>query len=198
MVVTSEGLGGRAIRGASVTLTGQLARVILLLISTTVLSRLISPEDFGLVTIVLSVVALGELLRDFGLSTAAARSATISQPQKSNLFWVNMGLGVVLAVLVCFAAGPISILFGEPTLRNLLMVLSPVFIMSGAAAQFRAEINRNLRFVALTVCDTAPVFLGLIGAITFARLAEASYWALAVQQLCVALTGLLLAVCFAK
>ena len=72
MSVTTGGLGGRAVRGASITMVGQFVRVVLLLGSTAVLSRLISPEDFGLVTIVMSVVALGELLRDFGLSTVAS------------------------------------------------------------------------------------------------------------------------------
>lgn len=198
MAVTTDGLGGRAIRGASVTLAGQVARVVLLLASTVVLSRLISPEDFGLLTIVMSVVALGELLRDFGLSTAAARSTTIQQGQKSNLFWINTGLGAVLTVVALFVAEPISAAFGQPALNELISVLSPVFILSGAAAQFRAEINRNLRFGTLTICDTLPVLFGLVSAILFASFVEANYWALAIQQLCIAGTGLLLSLLFAK
>lgn len=191
MSVTTGGLGGRAVRGASITMVGQFVRVVLLLGSTAVLSRLISPEDFGLVTIVMSVVALGELLRDFGLSTAAARSTTITNRQKTNLFWINTSLGIVLAGAAVLAAQPLAAFFGQPALREVLIALSSVFVLSGAAAQLRAEVNRRLNFIALTICDTAPVFLGIVSAVVFAFYVDGNYWALVVQQIVVAASGLL-------
>ena len=58
----TRSIGHRAIRGAAVVTTGQGVRVALQLIATVTLSRLLSPTDFGLFAVVMSVVALGELV----------------------------------------------------------------------------------------------------------------------------------------
>ena len=89
----NQQLGQQAVRGASATIAGQLVRLVVLLASTVILARLLSPADFGLVAIVMSLVALGELFRDFGLSMAAARSARLTHRQMSNLFWINTAFG---------------------------------------------------------------------------------------------------------
>ncbi|MBM4529975.1 oligosaccharide flippase family protein [Rhodococcus hoagii] len=49
----------------------------------------VEPRGLGLVAIVASLVAFGELARDFGLSTAAAREKNLTKAQQSNLFWIN-------------------------------------------------------------------------------------------------------------
>jgi PST family polysaccharide transporter len=196
-VDSNVGLGGRAVRGASITVAGQGIRILVLLVATVVLSRLLSPDDFGLIAVIASVVALGELCRDFGLSTAAARTVDLSRGQQSNLFWINTCLGLALTLLACALANPIATLFGQPELRGIMLVISVIFLINGLSTQFRAELNRQLRFTALTVVETLPAVVGLAGALVWATV-DRTYWVLVVQQLVTAGAALVLAVVLAQ
>jgi len=192
-----SGLGGRAVRGAASTLAGQAIRIVVLLASTVLLARILSPDDFGLMSIVLSIVAFGELFRDFGLSTASAREIGLTRGQKSNLFWINTGLGVALGALFFFAAAPIGALFGEPYLTVAIQITSSVFVLNGLATQYRAELNRQLRFLALSAVDTVPAVAGLVLAIIWSTF-QADFTVLIVQQLATSAGGLVLAVALVR
>ncbi|MFK4638121.1 lipopolysaccharide biosynthesis protein [Paenarthrobacter histidinolovorans] len=190
----NQQLGKQAVRGASATIAGQLVRLVVLLASTVILARLLSPTDFGLVAIVLSLVALGELFRDFGLSMAAARSVRLSHRQMSNLFWINTAFGLILGGVAYLLAKPVAQIFSQPALENIVVWLSLTFVFSGFSTQFRARINQKMRFKRLAIVDTVPALIGLLSAIAYAWLFTADYWVLVVQQLVVGLVGMVLAV----
>ena len=167
------------------------------MLSIVILARLLAPADFGLLAMVMAIVGIGELLRDFGLSVAAIQAEKLTSDEKSNLFWLNSFVGVALAVIVFFSAWPVAILYDDPRLVGITQAVSATFIISGLATQFKAQINRDLRFVALGVTEAVPQALGLAAAIAIA-MASQSYWALVAQVvlsacislfLCVALAG---------
>ena len=49
------------------------------LLSVTVLARLLAPSDYGLLAMVVVIVGVGEIFRDFGLSSAAVQAPTLSR-----------------------------------------------------------------------------------------------------------------------
>ena len=64
--------------------------------SVVVLARLLSPHDYGLMAMVVVIVGVGEIFRDFGLSSAAVQAKELSVAQRDNLFWINTGIGATL------------------------------------------------------------------------------------------------------
>src|ERR1700712_4424328 len=82
VAVKAGPLGNRAARGASIVMVGQISRIVIQMGSVAVLARLLDPVDYGLIAIVLAVVGVGEILRDFGLSTGAIQAATLSRQQR--------------------------------------------------------------------------------------------------------------------
>jgi O-antigen/teichoic acid export membrane protein len=173
-------LAQRAVSGAGATLGWQAIRVVLLASSIVVLARILSPADFGLLAMVTAVIGIGELLRDFGLSVAALQANTLSPQEKSNLFWVNTGVGALLAAAVFTASWPIGMLYGDDRLVAITQVLAATFVVNGFATQFKAQLNRDLRFVALGATEAVPQALALAAAIAIA-IATQSYWALVAQ-----------------
>lgn len=168
---------------------GQLLRMVLQAAAIAVLARLLDPSDYGLLAMVLAIIGVGDLLRDFGLSSAAIQAKTVLPLQRTNLFWINAAIGAVLSVLVFGLSWPIAALYGDPRLQPLAAVLAVTFLLNGLATQFRADLNRRLRFGVLAVADIAGQALGL-GAAIGAALAGWSYWALAVQQIVPVIVGL--------
>jgi succinoglycan biosynthesis protein ExoM len=69
-------------------------------------SRLLAPSDYGLLAMVTAVIAVADIFRDLGLSTAAVQAPRLTAGQRANLFWINSGVGLLLS-LAAFAAAPL-------------------------------------------------------------------------------------------
>jgi PST family polysaccharide transporter len=106
----------------------------------------------------------------------------LTRGQRDNLFWLNTGIGVALAVLACGLAPVLASVFGDDRLTALTMVLSAVFVLNGASTQYRAMHIRHLRFGRLTAAEISGQLVGLATGIVLAVLG-AGYWALVAQQL---------------
>lgn len=174
-------LARRATRGAGVTIMAQGSRFVLQVISLAVLSRLLTPRQVGLVAMVTAVVNVAEIIRDFGLSSAAIQRKDLSRAERDNLFWMNLGLGFTCSVLALVAAPFIGLLYGEPEVVGIVIALAGVFTVSGAATQYRVDLSRQLRFGALALTDVLAQVLGIAVAIGSA-LAGAGYWAIVAQH----------------
>ncbi len=190
-------LGTTAARGAVITTGGQILQVVMQIASVVVLARLLSPTDYGLYATVLVVVGVGEIFRDFGLSSAAVQAKTLSRFQRDNLFWVNLGIGVALTLLAIVLAPAFAALFNEPALTGITRVLSFTFLINAIATQHRAGLNRDLRFGQLALTDLLAQFIGLTVAIVCAALG-AGYWSLVASQLAQVSTVLVLVLVFAR
>ena len=173
-----EDLKGRAVRGGFAKLCGQLADFVLRMLSMVVLARLLTPEDFGLIAMVTVVTGVYQLFSTAGLSSAAVQSGTITDEQISTLFWINLAVGTVLA-LACLATAPVLVFFyQEPRLFWLTVVMAAGFMISAAAVQHSAILQRQLRYLALTAIELASLVVGIAVGVGMA-LGGLKYWALA-------------------
>lgn len=190
-------LAATAARGGAITLGSQLLKLVLMLASTVILARLLSPRDYGLVAMVVAIIGVGEIFRDFGLSMAALQAKDLTRGQQSNLFWLNAGVGALLTGLCFGSSFLIAGFYGETELVGIAQVLSWTFLLNGLSTQFKVAINRDLRFATLVLVDLVPYVLAF-GAAVWIALATNSYWALVMQQAVVAVVTLVLAVCLAR
>ena len=165
----------------------QAARLALLLISLAVLGRLLSPADFGVFAFALAIVGVAELLRDFGLSASAVSAPQLSSARKSNLFWMNVALGLTLSIIITIAGLLMLALNANAAVASAMIGLSVVYLLNGVQTQFQVELTRSFRFTAIATTDILSQFLGLVVGIS-AALLGAGYWSLVVMQIVVSVT----------
>ena len=175
-------LARSAARGAFFTLSAQGARILLQLLSVVVLARLLTPHDYGLLAMVLVAVGLGEIFRDFGLTSASIQAPELSNGQRDNLFWINALIGFALAALMFAVAWPMAAVTGQEEVLGIAQWLALTFILSGLATQYRANLMREMKLRSLAIVDVASSAIALAAAIVAASLG-AGYWSLVVQQL---------------
>lgn len=185
-VTPPGGLGSTAARGALVMLTGQGMRVLLQFASIVVLARLLTPHDYGLIAIVVMIIGVGEIFRDFGLSSAAVRAPELTRDQSTNLFWINSGIGLVLGAALFAMAGPLAAAFDQQEVLGIARAMAIIFVLNGLTTQFRALLVRALRFRWLASVDVLAAAIALAIAIVGALLGW-GYWALVAQQITQAL-----------
>lgn len=190
-------LSNTAARGAAITMAGQLVKFMVQVGSLVVLARLLTPADYGLITMVTAITGVALVLGDFGLSLAAIQARDLSQGQKSNLFWLNVSIGVASSVVVFACAGPIASFYGEPALRPVVHALAALFLLNGLTTQLRAELTRRMLFAKLATVEVASQAFGLAIAIA-AALTGWGYWALVAQQISISAGALVGAAVLAR
>ncbi|MGY2743211.1 lipopolysaccharide biosynthesis protein [Arthrobacter sp. UYCu723] len=181
-VAVVPSLANQAARGVLVTMSGQALRIAVQVLSVAILARLLSPADYGLLAMVAAVIGVADIFRDFGLSTAAIQARTLSKSQRNNLFWINTSIGLLLSILVWISAPLIATLYQQPSLVPIAQSLAWTFLLNGIATQYRADLNRSLRFTLLATADVAGPVVAL-GVAAGLAAGGAGYWALVAQQL---------------
>ncbi len=109
-IAMGKGLRRTAVRGAGAAMAGSAGSFALQIGSVVVLARLLTPSDFGIVTM---VTTFSLLLRSFGLNGFTEfimQSEELTDSLTSNLFWINVGIGTILT-LVFASSGPLLALF---------------------------------------------------------------------------------------
>ncbi|MBY6361524.1 oligosaccharide flippase family protein [Rhodococcoides corynebacterioides] len=182
-MTSSPAPDGAVRRSATLTILGQGAKLVLLLVNLVVLGRLLTPEEFGIVTVAVAVVGVAELLRDFGLSAAAIQAHSLSDDEQANLFWVSVALGLALMSLVLAVAYPLEFLIGIEGLGSVTIGLAGVFLLNALQTQFQARLTRAQRFGAVAASDVGGQLVGFTVAVLLA-LAGAGAWSIVGLQLC--------------
>src|SRR5690606_28502513 len=103
--VESARVGALARKGAVWSVVQIVVRNVVSIGSTAVLARLLTPDDYGLIGMVATLTALLLVFSDMGLSWATIQRRELMQAQVSNLFWINVGAGLVLW-LACSLVSP--------------------------------------------------------------------------------------------
>lgn len=141
-----------------------------------ILARLLAPADFGLMAIVLSVMAFMQVFTDLGVSTAIIHYQDISQSQLSSLYWLNVTVGLTLMMLLMATSSLVSgSIFHQPALQPILMLISVNFLFLAAGQQVRVMAEKALHFSVLAKVEISAALCGCSTAIVWAWYAPTVY-----------------------
>ena len=176
------GLGDRAAAGVLWTVLQKWVVRLGGLLTVAILARLLSPADFGVVAIAMTVIPLIYLLSDLGFSTYVVQAADASQRVLSTAFWYSASAGVLLAGGLVLLAPVLGAAFALPAVVPVLVGLSPAVLLVALASIPIALLRRRLAFRAIAVQSFAAGALGQVTAIVVA-LVGWGVWALVLQLL---------------
>ncbi len=119
------------------------------LVVTALLSRLVTPEEYGLMAIVVVFMAFFQMFTDMGISVAIVQFRDLEERDFGALFALSLLLGAVLAGLFCLISLPISWLYGYGELVGLCCAASPMLLFSCANMVPNGLMLRERRFAAI-------------------------------------------------
>jgi len=161
-------LGGHAARGGIVTLSAQVFKFVFSTAVTIVLARLLTPQDYGLIGMVVIITNFVGMFQYLGLSTATVRWSELNHKQVSTLFWINLGLSTAIALLT-FASAPVAAWFyKEPRLIWITAGYAVSIMLTGFYIQHEAILMRQMRFAAIAIVEMAALLIGFASAIVAA------------------------------
>jgi O-antigen/teichoic acid export membrane protein len=148
------------------------------------LTRLLSPQDYGLMAMVMVVISYAALFSDMGLSTAFVQREHISREERSSLYWLSVLVGGILMVLVMSASPLIGYILKEPRLPSLISLISTNFLVVALGQQLRIDAEKELNFRPLALIEIFAAFIGFAIAVFTAWLGWGVY-ALVAGFICV-------------
>lgn len=133
-----------------------------------VLAHLLLPHDFGLAGLAIVFSGLALSLTDVGLGAALVRRKSITEEDRSTVFWVTAIAGVALMVLGVAISPLIALFFSNPQVMPLFAVLSLSFLFSSLGQTQSALLTREMSFRSLELRNVVATLAGAIAALLFA------------------------------
>ena len=143
-------------------------RVVLQTLQLVVLARLISPQDFGLMAMILTVTAFVQLFADLGVSNAIIHAREISREVLSTLYWLNLLLGALLSGTVWLASPAVAAFYGEPALAAPLALSGLSFLLLAAGQQCKVLAEKRLAFRRIAMVEMTAALASTVAAIVVA------------------------------
>lgn len=170
-------IGRAATRGAAHVGGAHFFRIVLLLLSTILIARILTPEDFGVIAMAAPVTAFILMFQDLGLSHATIQAKSITSRQSDLLFWINLAVSGLLALLLLVSSPFVALFYGEPRAGYVTAASAVTALVSASALQHLALLNRELRFSTIAKIDAASAAMGFVVAVSLALIMR-NYWAL--------------------
>jgi len=127
-----------------------------------ILSRLLTPADFGLIAIAVAIVAFLQIFADAGVSNAIIHFQEISNEQLSSLYWLNVSISSILAVILVILSSYVANWFRQPQLVSLLYIAASTLFINSLAQQLRVNAQKNLLFAQLVKIELWAVVSGFL------------------------------------
>jgi O-antigen/teichoic acid export membrane protein len=146
------------------------------------LTRLLLPEEFGIMGIALVVISFSAIFVDLGFGKAIIQQKEITDAQLSTIFFLNLAISFFFTLIVFFLAHPAAIFFRLPRLEMVLKVISVSFIFYGLNVVPTALLYRKMNFRVISIISIVAVLLsGIIG--VYMAMNGYGVWSLVAQNL---------------
>lgn len=147
-----------------------------------VLARVLSPEDYGVYSILLIFISIGQTVVVAGLNSALIQRDDIKDDDYSTVFTASMLASLVIYLILFFLSSFIAKIYASPMAEKPLKVISLVLFPNALYSVVNARVAKNMEFsLAAKISVAAVVFSGTVS--VFLALKAAGVWALVVQQI---------------
>ena len=175
-------IGLKAINGAAWAYGAFVSDKGLALITTIVLARVLTPEDFGLLAAALIIITFIEAFRDFGVRDALIYTRDNVDLAADTTFWLSVVFGV-FQLLVMLALAPLALhMIDDARIVPVLQVFSLTFIINSLGLTHEALLQKRLEFKGCYVADLLASGLKTVTAVGLI-LAGAEIWSIVAAHL---------------
>jgi O-antigen/teichoic acid export membrane protein len=145
-----------------------------------ILARLLLPEEFGVVAMISLFTLVAGVFADGGFSAALIQKRNLTIDDTSSVFYFNVGMGLMVALMMVAAAPWIAAFYRVPVLMPLTRFLALNLFLGTFGAVHTALLLKDLDFGTLTRISVSAATLSGIAAV-FLAWRGWGVWSLAVQ-----------------
>lgn len=174
-----RGPGAHMLRGSAWLIGLRWAMRLIGVISTIILARLLSPQDFGIVAVAMILVGLFEMLNLTGQAAAIVRHEAPSREHYDSAWTVSLCIGVAIAIAILIAAPFTELYFHEPRAIPVMQCLALRAVLGGLENIGTVDFSRDLRFERFFIYNVVTKLLQFVLTAVLAFVLH-NYWALVI------------------
>lgn len=175
--IEMQDLKSRAVRAGLINVGSRGFSFGVRVVSLMILGRLLTPEDYGLVTMVTAFTGVLNMFGCFGLFQAAIQRDVLSEAESSSLFWLNMAFGLLLTIIAIAASPLVATFYNEPRLFAIMDVIALTFVITSAGIQHGVLLQRRLSFGTSAKIEISSLLIATAVSIAMA-VHGYGYWAI--------------------
>ena len=168
-------LVNKAISGVKWSSTSKVLITVLQITQLLILTRLLAPEDFGIMAIIMVVIGFCSILSDGGISKVLIIHDDLTKGQLATLYWLNIIIGFLLTLLLYLAAPLVAIFYENQQLNGLLKAVSISFLVIALSNQYKMLMEKEFRFEVLAKIEMLSNILSFVLTLYFAYLGYGVY-----------------------
>ncbi len=163
-----ENIAGKAVKGTVWSAIDRFGTMGLQLIVNLVLARLLTPDDFGSIGMLMIFITVSQVFADGGFGSALIQKKEPTQTDYSTIFFWNVGIGCLLYAVLFLCAPAIAAFYHMPVLGDVLRVIGLTIILSCISNIQTKRLQKTLRFKAIAITDIGTFVAGGITGIFMA------------------------------
>ena len=158
----------KAVKGLSSQTIVTIAYGVVEIISFSIMSRLLSKEDFGLFAAISAIIAVFSSISEAGLGASLVQRKNLDKRFLNNVFSLSLIMGLTLTVLLVALSGVLSTTILGKDLQNALVIMSITLLMHSLSSVNISILQRNYRFLAIGIINIVSLTISSIIAIILA------------------------------
>lgn len=164
---------------------------LVVLLTTSILARILARDDFGLVAIAVVVINYLSVIKDLGLGVALIQRKEAVDDAADTVFTINLIVGFFLTIIIFPFAPFIASYFGDPMVAPVLRWLGVTFALNALGAVHIILLTKELDYRKKFIPDMGNAIVKGVASIGLAY-AGFGVWALVFGQLLGVLTSVIL------
>ena len=138
-------------------------------VSNIVLARLLSPDDFGTMGLIMAFISIADVLVDGGLGNALIQKKTLEEKDKTTIFSANLFFSIVLFSILILIAPYVEVFTNINGFSTLLRVQSVCVLIRAFYVINVSQITRELKYSKLAQITLISQFVSTVMAIIMAH-----------------------------
>ncbi|GGE90148.1 oligosaccharide flippase family protein [Sphingomonas prati] len=153
------------------------------ILSTIILTRALSPADFGVAGITAAILVVMGMISDFGFGVYIVQHPRGDEPRLLDIVWtVRLVRSALLTLILLVLAGPIAGLLDKPAMHAVIVVTAFQFVIEGISSLAPLSAIRRQRLAMLSLLDIVTAVSQTVIGILLALLLH-NYWAIVIGGL---------------
>jgi O-antigen/teichoic acid export membrane protein len=177
-----DNLRQKTVSGVGWTSVNQVGSQGLKFLISIIMARLLTPEDFGLLGMIIVFTGFVTVFAELGFGAALIQRQELEDSHYDSVFWLNLTMGGLLMIFFVIIAPLVAGFYREPVLTPLIRVISINFLLTSLGIVQRTILQREMRFNRIAKIEVSAVMIGAIAAIVMA-LSGLGVWSLIWQIL---------------
>lgn len=154
---------------------GKYSNVIIQLLVTSILSRMLTPKEYGLVAVVNVFLIFFQMIADSGIGPAIIQEKSLTKQDIQHIFTLTIYIGLLLSILFAFLGIPLSYLYKNEIYINLSFWLGLCVLFYSLSIVPQAVLSKNLRFKNINISVIISNLVSAIAGIIMAYLGFGVY-----------------------